>query len=141
MGVHVARKRRKFSPEFKAEVVELIRTSGRSIGDAAREMDLTATAVRDWVAKSDTADELSGSAEIWTRCRRVARAGVQHRGSVRTFGLPIERPGRPTACSPTPHMRGGLPDPVVRDRSALTGVPESRSSWADCGGEQPAGAC
>lgn len=60
MGEYVARKkrkRRKFSPEFKAEVVELIRTSGRTIGEVAREMDLTATAVREWVAKADEAKD------------------------------------------------------------------------------------
>ena len=41
------RKRRAFTKEYKAEVVELIRTSGRSIGAVAKELDLTETAVRD----------------------------------------------------------------------------------------------
>ena len=47
------RKRRKFSDEYKAEVVELCRTSGKSVGELARELDLTETAVRDWVKKAD----------------------------------------------------------------------------------------
>ena len=59
MRVQVAKKRRKrrhFSPQYKAEVVDLVRTSGRSIAAIARELDLTETAVRDWVAKADAAD-------------------------------------------------------------------------------------
>ena len=41
--------RRKFSDEFKAETVRLVRESGKSIGAAARELGLTETAVRRWV--------------------------------------------------------------------------------------------
>ena len=47
------RKRRKFTPEFKAEVVGLVRSSGRSVGQIAKELDLTETAVRGWVKRSD----------------------------------------------------------------------------------------
>jgi transposase len=44
------RKRPAFSAEYKAEVVELIRTSGKSIGAVSRDLDLTETAVRSWDA-------------------------------------------------------------------------------------------
>jgi transposase len=47
------RPRRSFSKEFKAEVVELVRTSGQTVGAVARRMDLTETAVRDWVRQAD----------------------------------------------------------------------------------------
>jgi len=47
------RKRRSFSAEYKAEIVELVRTSGKSIGDIAREMDLGETAVRIWVKRAE----------------------------------------------------------------------------------------
>ena len=47
------RKRRSFTKEYKAEVVELIRKSGKSIGAVARELDLTETAVRRWVAQAE----------------------------------------------------------------------------------------
>ena len=47
------RKRRAFSAEYKAEVVELVRTSGKSAGQVARELDLTETAVRKWVAQAE----------------------------------------------------------------------------------------
>lgn len=61
MGVQVARKkktkrkRRSFSDEYKAEVVELIRVSGKSIGQVARELDLTEGSVREWVRKAEEA--------------------------------------------------------------------------------------
>ena len=47
------RKRRAFTPEFKAETVRLIRESGKSIGAVARELDLTETAVRDWMRQAE----------------------------------------------------------------------------------------
>ncbi len=47
------RKRRAFSAEYKAEVVELIRTSGKSIGAVSRDLDLTETAVRAWVQQAE----------------------------------------------------------------------------------------
>src|SRR2546427_1918810 len=46
------RKRRKFTTEYKAEVVGLVRASGKSIGQVARELDLTETAVRAWVRQA-----------------------------------------------------------------------------------------
>jgi transposase len=53
MGVQVPRPRRYFPPEYKAEVVELIRSSGKTVGQVARELDLTETAVREWVKRAD----------------------------------------------------------------------------------------
>jgi transposase len=43
------RQRRKFTPEFKARTVDLIRSSGKPIAQVCRELDLTETAVRRWV--------------------------------------------------------------------------------------------
>ena len=48
-----ARLRRSFTPEFKAHTVELVRTSGKSVGEVCRDLDLTETAVRRWVAQAD----------------------------------------------------------------------------------------
>jgi transposase len=47
------RRRRSFTREYKAEVVELCRTSGRSVGAVARDLGLTETAVRRWVAQAE----------------------------------------------------------------------------------------
>ena len=47
------RPRRSFSDEYKAEVVELCRTSGKSISEVAGDLGLTVSAVRRWVAQAD----------------------------------------------------------------------------------------
>ena len=47
------RKRRVFTKAYKAEVVELVRKSGKSIGVVAKELDLTETAVRAWVQQAE----------------------------------------------------------------------------------------
>lgn len=46
------RKRRNFTAEYKAEVVKLINTSGKSVGQVARELDLSDTSVREWVERA-----------------------------------------------------------------------------------------
>jgi transposase len=48
------RPRRSFTPEFKAEIVELCRRGDRSVGQVARDFDLTETAVRTWVHQAET---------------------------------------------------------------------------------------
>ena len=45
------RRRRSFTPEFKAEIVELCQRGDRSVGQVARGFDLTETAVREWSGK------------------------------------------------------------------------------------------
>src|SRR5512132_3701389 len=47
------RVRRSFTPEFKAEIVELCQRGDRSIGRVARDFDLTETAVREWVRQAE----------------------------------------------------------------------------------------
>jgi transposase len=47
------RPRRFFPPECKAEVVELIRSTGKTVGQVARELDLIETAVRQWARQAD----------------------------------------------------------------------------------------
>src|ERR1700726_2522067 len=46
------RRRRSFTPEFKAEIVELCQRGDRSTGQVARDFDLTETAVREWVKQA-----------------------------------------------------------------------------------------
>ena len=43
------RERRAFSPEFKARAVELVKSTGKSVGPVAKDFDLTETALREWV--------------------------------------------------------------------------------------------
>ena len=47
------RRRRSFTAEFKAEIVELCQRGDRSIGQVAKDFDLTGTAVREWVRQAE----------------------------------------------------------------------------------------
>jgi len=42
------RARRSFTAEFDAEIIQLCQRGDRSIGQVARDLDLTETAVREW---------------------------------------------------------------------------------------------
>src|SRR5260370_34192351 len=53
MSVMTARRRRSFTAEFKAKTVELVRTSGKSVAEVCRDLNLTETAVRRWVAQAE----------------------------------------------------------------------------------------
>ena len=47
------RTRRHFTDEFKASVVRLVLDEGKTVGAAARDLDLTETAVREWVRRAE----------------------------------------------------------------------------------------
>ena len=47
------RKRRAFTDEFKREVVQLTKVGGRKVGEVAKDLDLTETAVREWVKREN----------------------------------------------------------------------------------------
>ena len=53
VGKRPRRQRRAFTPEFKAEIVELCQRGDRSVGQVARDFDLTETAVREWVRQAE----------------------------------------------------------------------------------------
>ena len=77
------RKRRSFTKEFRAEVVELCERGDRSIGQVARDLDLTETAVRSWV-KQAAVGQGDGPAEALTtdegeELRRLRRENRQLR--------------------------------------------------------------
>jgi transposase len=57
------RKRRAFTAEFKAEAVRLCRLGDRSIAEVAKDLDLTETALRDWVKRAapETTESSSNS--------------------------------------------------------------------------------
>jgi transposase len=47
------RKRRQFTPEFKAEAVRLCKVGDRGVPQVAKDLDLTETALREWVRRAD----------------------------------------------------------------------------------------
>ena len=58
------RARRSFTPEFKAEAVALVRSSGKSVGQVAKDLDLTETALREWVKRAEQGAPLVGKSEV-----------------------------------------------------------------------------
>ncbi|TCN39798.1 transposase [Kribbella orskensis] len=53
MGKKKPRPRRSFTPEFKAEIVELCQRGDRSVGQVAKDFDLTETSVREWLKQAE----------------------------------------------------------------------------------------
>jgi transposase len=78
-GRKAPRSRRSFTDEFKAEIVELCQRGDRTIGQVARDFDLTETAVREWVKQHerDAGERLDGltssEREELTKLRRENR--------------------------------------------------------------------
>jgi transposase len=65
----MARKRRHFKPEFKAEAVRLCRVGDRSVGQVAKDLDLTETSLRAWVQQADV-DAGNGAPDALTTAER-----------------------------------------------------------------------
>ena len=59
------RARRQFTDEFKTGVVRLVLDEGKTVGAVARDMDLTETAVREWVKRAQ-ADRTHGRTGLTT---------------------------------------------------------------------------
>jgi len=78
------RPRRSFTPEFKADIVERCRRGDRTIGQVARDFDLTETAVRGWVRQAEVdAGERDGlSTEEHTELAQLRRENRRLREDV-----------------------------------------------------------
>jgi transposase len=63
------RKRRAFTPEFKAEAVRLAQAGDRSIPQVAKDLDLTETTLREWIKRVDI-DAGKGPPEALTTAER-----------------------------------------------------------------------
>ncbi len=77
----MARKRRTFTKEFKAEAVRVVREGeklGKSAGVIAKELDLTETTLREWVRRAD-ADEGKGPPGATTTAEREELASLRKR--------------------------------------------------------------
>ena len=59
------RPRRQFTDEFKAGAVRLVLEEGKTVGAAARDLDLTETALREWVKRAQ-ADRTNGRTGLTT---------------------------------------------------------------------------
>ena len=73
------RPRRQFTDEFKASAVRLVLDEGKSVGAAARDLDLTETALREWVNRA-RADRTKGKSGLTTAEREeLARLRRENR--------------------------------------------------------------
>ena len=68
--------RRHFTPEYKAEVVALMRKSGKTAGQVARDLGLTETSVRAWLRQAEI-DEGNGPAGALTTDERAELASLR----------------------------------------------------------------
>jgi transposase len=120
-----ARPRRSFTLEFKAHTVELLRTSGKSVGEVCRDLDLTETAVRRWLAQADidegrrdglTTDER----DELSRLRRENRVLREEREILRKAAAfsPRRRPDEPRQQQVAALVGQGLTNRQVADARA-----------------------
>lgn len=73
------RARRQFSEEFKASAVRLVLDEGKTVGAVARDLDLTETALREWVKRAQ-ADRTKGRTGLTTAEREeLARLRKENR--------------------------------------------------------------
>ena len=73
------RQRRAFTAEYKAEVVVLCRTGGKSIGAVARDLGISETVVRRWVAQAEVD---SGQRDGLTTAERAELAQLRKENRV-----------------------------------------------------------
>ena len=79
------RARRRFTDEFNQQAVRLVLDEGKSVGAVARDLDLTETALREWVKRAQ-ADRTKGRTGLTTaerdelvRLRRALRIAEEER--------------------------------------------------------------
>ena len=64
------RQRRAFTKEFKADAVRLMREDGQGVSRVARDLDLTETALREWVKRAEI-DAGEGPTDALTTAERA----------------------------------------------------------------------
>ena len=97
----MARARRSFTREYKAEVVKLIRTSGKSVGAVSRELGLTETSVRAWVRRAEIDERKDPQGPLTseeraenTRLRRELKTVTMERDFLRKAAAFFARSGK-----------------------------------------------
>ena len=76
---HKRRPRRRFDDDFKAQTIRLVLDEGKSVGSVARDLDLTETALREWVKRA-RADRTHGKSGLTTAEREeLARLRKENR--------------------------------------------------------------
>ena len=99
------RRRRSFTAEFKAEIVELCQRGDRSVGQVAKDFDLTETAVREWVKQAERDAGTGRRRADQRRAPGAGRAAAGEQAAARGRGHPqagdgFLREGDPVNCYP-----------------------------------------
>jgi transposase len=94
------RARRQFTDEFKASAVRLVLDEGKTVGAAARDLDLTETALREWVKRA-RADRTHGRTGLTTaereelvRLRKALRIAEEERDILKKWSCALPHPRR-----------------------------------------------
>ena len=97
----MARARRSFTREYKAEVVKLARTGGKSPGLIARELGLTETSVRAWIKRAEIDEKKDPQGPLTseeraenTRLRRELKTMTMERDFLRKAAAFFARSGK-----------------------------------------------
>jgi transposase len=92
------RRRRRYDTEFKEQAVRLVLDGGQSVAAVARDLDLTETALRDWVKRAQ-ADRTQGRTGLTTaereelaRLRRENRILQEEREILKNESRTLVRP-------------------------------------------------
>ena len=94
------RPRRQFTDEFKASAVRLVIDEGKTVGAAARDLDLTETALREWVkrARADRTHGRTGltiaEREELARLRKENRTLLEEREILKKATAFFAKPNR-----------------------------------------------
>ena len=132
------KKRRVFSPEFKAKVVGHCRTGSRSVVQVAEDLELTESSLRSWAnqSKVDAGDGppdalTTAETEELTRLRREIKQLRQEREIPRAAGKSVDsaRPRTRTTSSPFPPICAGS---GLLEESPESGVGDGCDSDMHC---------
>jgi transposase len=92
------RSRRSFTDEFKAGAVRLVLEEGKTVGAAARDLDLTESSLRKWVEQA-RADRTKGKTGLTTaereelvRLRKELRVAQEERDILKNESRALVRP-------------------------------------------------
>jgi transposase len=92
------RPRRQFDDDFKAQAVRLVLDEGKTVASVARDLDLTETALREWVnrARADRSDGQTGlttaEREELARLRKENRILREEREILKKFSWAVAHP-------------------------------------------------
>jgi transposase len=115
------RRRRRFDDDFKAQAVRLVLDEGKSVGNVARDLDLTETALREWVHRA-RADRSKGKTGL-TTAEREELAQLRRENRI----LQEEREILKKAAAYSRGRRNVMEDHATRAKTSVVRQSEGRA--------------